>query len=93
MRASINLSPTLAGGPMKFLTLADWTGMLEAELFAQTHKSHGLATVRYLVSFMLIGELSGRRFLILAAIPCIVCTESHERNAKLFPMLCRIPVS
>ena len=32
---------------MKFLTLADWTGMVETELFAQTYKSYGLATVRY----------------------------------------------
>ncbi|HOW68628.1 MAG TPA: DNA polymerase III subunit alpha, partial [Verrucomicrobiota bacterium] len=35
------------GQPMKFLTLADWTGMVETELFAATYKSHGLATVRY----------------------------------------------
>jgi hypothetical protein len=32
---------------MKFLTLADWTGMVETELFAATYKSYGLATVRY----------------------------------------------
>jgi hypothetical protein len=32
---------------MKFLTLADWTGMVESELFAATYKSYGLATVRY----------------------------------------------
>lgn len=37
----------LTGEPMKFLTLADWTGMIETELFAQTYKSYGLATVRY----------------------------------------------
>jgi DNA-directed DNA polymerase III PolC len=35
------------GEPMKFLTLADWTGMVESELFAATYKSYGLATVRY----------------------------------------------
>src|SRR5665213_2680534 len=35
------------GEPMKFLTLADWTGMVETELFAQTYKHYGLATVRY----------------------------------------------
>ena len=29
------------------MTLADWTGMVETELFAQTYKSYGLATVRY----------------------------------------------
>jgi hypothetical protein len=34
---------------MKFLTLADWTGMVETELFAQTCKSCGLETVRYQV--------------------------------------------
>ena len=32
---------------MKFLTLADWTGMVETELFAPTYRSYGLATVRY----------------------------------------------
>jgi hypothetical protein len=32
---------------MKFLTLADRMGMVETELFAQAHKSYGLATVRY----------------------------------------------
>jgi len=31
---------------MKFLTLADWNGMVETELFARTYKSYGLATVR-----------------------------------------------
>ena len=35
------------GEPMKFLTLADWTGIVETELFAATYKSYGLATVRY----------------------------------------------
>jgi DNA-directed DNA polymerase III PolC len=37
----------VTGEPMKFLTLADWTGMVETELFAQTYKHYGLATVRY----------------------------------------------
>jgi DNA-directed DNA polymerase III PolC len=37
----------ITGEPMKFLTLADWTGMVETELFAQTYKSYGLATVRF----------------------------------------------
>jgi len=37
----------ITGEPMKFLTLADWTGMVETELFAQTYKTCGLATVRY----------------------------------------------
>lgn len=32
---------------MKFLSLVDWTGMIEIELFAQTYKTCGLATVRY----------------------------------------------
>jgi DNA polymerase III alpha subunit len=37
----------ITGEPMKFLTLADWTGMVETELFAATYKSYGLATRRY----------------------------------------------
>jgi len=37
----------ITGEPMKFLTLADWNGMVESELFAATYRSHGLATVRY----------------------------------------------
>jgi hypothetical protein len=32
---------------MKFLSLADWTGMVETELFAPTSRSYGLATVCY----------------------------------------------
>ena len=37
----------ITGEPMKFLTLADWTGMVETELFALTYRTYGLATVRY----------------------------------------------
>ena len=37
----------VTGEPMKFLSLADWTGIVETELFAQTYKSYALATVRY----------------------------------------------
>jgi hypothetical protein len=34
---------------MKFITIADWTGVVETELFARTYKSYGLATLRYRV--------------------------------------------
>jgi hypothetical protein len=37
----------ITGEPIKFLTLADWTGMVEAELFAQTSKGYGSTTGRY----------------------------------------------
>jgi DNA-directed DNA polymerase III PolC len=37
----------ITGEAMKFLTLADWTGMVETELFAATYRNYGLATVRY----------------------------------------------
>ena len=37
----------ITGEPMKFLSLADWTGIVETELFAQTYRNYGLATVRY----------------------------------------------
>ena len=37
------------GEPMKFITIADWTGIVETELFAKTYKSYGLNTVRYRV--------------------------------------------
>jgi DNA polymerase III alpha subunit len=37
----------VTGEMMKFLTLADWTGLVETELFAPTYRSFGLATVRY----------------------------------------------
>lgn len=43
------------GEPMKFLTLADRTGMVETELFGPTYKTYGLATVRYPVL-----EVTGR---------------------------------
>ena len=35
------------GEPMKFMSIADHTGIVETELFAATYRSHGLATVRY----------------------------------------------
>src|SRR5438552_9381945 len=37
----------ITGEAMKFLSLADRTGMVETELFADTYKNYGLATVRY----------------------------------------------
>ncbi len=37
------------GEPMKFLTLADWTGVVETELFARAYRTCGLATIRYRV--------------------------------------------
>jgi DNA polymerase III alpha subunit len=39
----------ITGEPMKFLTLADWTGIVETELFARTYQSYGLNTIRYRV--------------------------------------------
>ena len=37
----------ITGEPMKFLSLADWTGIIETELFANTYKNYGLAVVHY----------------------------------------------
>jgi DNA polymerase III alpha subunit len=37
----------VTGEPMKFMTMCDWTGMVETELFASTYRGYGLATVRY----------------------------------------------
>lgn len=37
----------VTGEPMKFLSLADKTGIVETELFAPTYRSFGLATIRY----------------------------------------------
>ena len=34
---------------MKFLTIADWTAIIETELFARTYQSYGLNTIRYRV--------------------------------------------
>jgi DNA polymerase III alpha subunit len=39
----------IADERMKFMTLADWTGMVETELIAQIYKNYALATVRYSV--------------------------------------------
>jgi DNA polymerase III alpha subunit len=39
----------VTGEPMKFITIADWTGIVETELFARTYQSYGLNTVRYRV--------------------------------------------
>lgn len=37
----------VTSGTMKFLSLADWTGIVETELFAKIYRTYGLATVRY----------------------------------------------
>ena len=37
----------ITGAPMKSLTLVVCPGTVETELFAQTYKNYGLATVRY----------------------------------------------
>jgi DNA-directed DNA polymerase III PolC len=37
----------VTGEPMKFLSLADWTGIVETELFSETYRRYGLATVRF----------------------------------------------
>lgn len=37
----------MTGEPMKFMTLCDWTGIVETELFARTYKSYALTTIRY----------------------------------------------
>ena len=37
----------ITGEPKKYLSLADWTGIIETELFASTFRTYGLATVRY----------------------------------------------
>jgi DNA polymerase III alpha subunit len=39
----------VTGEPMKFITIADWTGVIETELFAATYRSYGLNTIRYRV--------------------------------------------
>ncbi|HWW00873.1 MAG TPA: DNA polymerase III subunit alpha [Candidatus Acidoferrum sp.] len=39
----------VTGEPMKFITIADRTGVVETELFAKTYQSYGLNTVRYRV--------------------------------------------
>ena len=39
----------VTGEPMKFITIADHTGIVETELFARTYKSYGLNTIRYRV--------------------------------------------
>ncbi len=37
----------VTGELMKFMTIADRTGMVETDLFADTYRAYGLATVRY----------------------------------------------
>jgi hypothetical protein len=32
---------------MKFMNIADWAGIIETELFADTYRSYGLAMGRY----------------------------------------------
>ncbi|MDB6025065.1 MAG: polymerase [Verrucomicrobiales bacterium] len=58
----------ITGEPMKFLSVAVCTGIIETELFAKTYKSHGLATVRYpaLKLKLAWNQLSGRGFALRA---------------------------
>ena len=35
------------GEPIKFMSIADWTGIAETEMFADSYRSNALATVRY----------------------------------------------
>ena len=37
--------------PLLKLTLTDWTGIVETELFAPTYRNYGLAAVRYLPTY------------------------------------------
>lgn len=37
----------ITGEPMKFMTLADYPGMVETELVAQSYRNYALNTVRY----------------------------------------------
>jgi len=41
------LHQQITGEPMKFLTIADRTDLASTDLFAETYRSYGLATVRY----------------------------------------------
>jgi len=41
------ITSQLNGELMKFMTICDWSGMVETELFAKTYKAYGLTTVRY----------------------------------------------
>ena len=41
------LHQQVTGELMKFMTIADWTGIVETDMFAETYRSYGLATVRY----------------------------------------------
>ena len=37
----------VTGELMKFMTIADWTGIVDTESFADTYRSYGLATMHY----------------------------------------------
>ena len=69
----------ITGEPMKFLTLADWTGMVETELFAQTYKNYGLATVRYPV--LEVRRRSNHSRMVVG-FPCACCGRANRACAK-----------
>jgi DNA polymerase III alpha subunit len=85
----------ITGEPMKFLSLADWTGIVETELFAQTYRSYGLATIRYPVleieanvepfdngrGFSLRALRAGKPRSILCATPGATPMNNTSRNA------------
>src|SRR5271169_3151593 len=81
----------ITGEPMKFLTLADWTGMVETELFAQTYKNYALATVRYPVlevTATVEPFENGRGFslrVLRAGKPRTQCASAHELIGESLP--------
>src|SRR5436853_7651122 len=74
----------VTGEPMKFLSLADWTGIVETELFAQTYKTYGLATVRYPVLEIeaRVEHLDNRRGVTLRALRPGKRRRSREARAS-----------
>src|SRR5262245_24965892 len=65
---------------LKVLTLADWTGMVETELFAQTYKSYGLATVRYPV---LKSKRASNHSRTRTVFPCAYCGLANRERWRV----------
>lgn len=65
---------TTAQGPMKFLTLADWTGFVEVSLFARTYQEYGHLTVHPVVAVEAeVDPFDNRRGFALNASRVLTC--------------------
>jgi error-prone DNA polymerase len=81
-------------GVMKFVTLADWTGFLEAALFADVYRNYGHLTVQPVIGLEAVVEpFDNRRGFTLRALRVLPLRVSHRACAMAASQPCPPPPS